>query len=62
MANIKPMQEVECALGDMGRGYQKNGEWAGKKKVLGIFFCRGGDGEICEKKFSDTVAVGPDTL
>ena len=45
MANIKPMQEVECALGDMGRGYQKNGGWAGKKKVVGSFFL-GGDGGL----------------
>ena len=43
MANIKPMQEVECALGDMGRGYQKNGGWDGKKKkVVGNFFFLGG--------------------
>ena len=25
MANIKPMQQVECALGGMERGYQKIG-------------------------------------
>ena len=51
MANIKPMQEVECTLGDMGGGYQKNGGWAGKKKVVGSFFLGGGWGNwvSCEK-------------
>ena len=38
MANIKPMQQVKCALGGMERGYQKI--WGGgglKKKLLFCF-------------------------
>ena len=65
MANIKPMQEVECTLGDMGRGYQKMGGGLAKKRWWVIsFFLGGGGGKLDElrKKFSDTVAVGPDTL
>ena len=45
MANIKPMQEVECALRDMGRGCQKMGGGLAKKR-WGVFFFGGGDGEI----------------